>query len=73
MTTWTVPVEGLHCQGCVNTVTEELTGLEGVNAVSVDLDTHGVSQVTIDASEQLPDDTIQTALAEHGNFSITRS
>ncbi|MFD5330165.1 MULTISPECIES: heavy-metal-associated domain-containing protein [Actinomycetes] len=72
MTTWTVPVEGLHCQGCVNTVTEELTSLEEVNSVSVDLDTHGVSQVTIDASKQLSDDTIQAALAEHGNFSITR-
>lgn len=72
MTTWTVPVEGLHCQGCVNTVTEELTALEGVTTVSVDLHTHGVSQVTIDAAEQLSDDTIQAALTEHGNFSIIR-
>lgn len=72
MSSFTVPVDGLHCDGCVRTVTEELSALEGVRSVSVDLNTKGVSQVHIDADAEIPDDRIQAAIAAEGNFTVAR-
>ena len=33
-----IDVTGLHCESCVNTVTEVLQGLEGINAAKVSLE-----------------------------------
>ena len=48
MTTQTYPVIGMTCDHCVAAVTEELTALEGVTDVSVDLVEGGTSPVTVD-------------------------
>lgn len=38
-------ITGMKCQGCVYTVTEKLSAVRGVEAVSVDLE-KGTAQVT---------------------------
>ena len=50
MTTETYRVTGMTCEHCVAAVTEELTALEGVSAVSVDLVAGGTSTVTVESS-----------------------
>lgn len=72
MPTITVPVDGLHCAGCVDTVTRELGALSGVSSVSVDLNTKGISTVTLQAENDIPDSVVQDALQSEGNFTISR-
>ena len=43
MTTTSYKVTGMSCEHCVNAVTSELRGLDGVSAVTVDLVPDGVS------------------------------
>ncbi|MBA8816766.1 copper chaperone CopZ [Microbacterium halimionae] len=62
----TVPVQGMTCAHCVSSVTEELTEIDGVNAVSVDLNPGGISQVTISAASELDNDAIDEAVTEAG-------
>lgn len=38
MTTETITVKGMTCQGCVNSVTKALKGVSGVQDTVVDLD-----------------------------------
>ncbi|MGA9872159.1 MAG: heavy-metal-associated domain-containing protein [Rhodococcus sp. (in: high G+C Gram-positive bacteria)] len=72
MATWTVPVSGLTCHRCVDTVTEQLTEIEAVETVSVDLVTGGVSTVTVTATSEVSDADLQSALSEGGAFSVAR-
>lgn len=72
MSTQTVPVSGLTCHRCVDTVTEQLTGVAGVDSISVDLVTGGISNVTITAASELSDDEIQAALTGGGAFALAR-
>ncbi|MDQ0191342.1 heavy-metal-associated domain-containing protein [Alicyclobacillus cycloheptanicus] len=37
MTTATIPVKGMTCDGCVNAVTKALKGVQGVQEANVDL------------------------------------
>ena len=66
--TQTFAVTGLHCGNCVNHVTEALSGLPGVQAVHVVLDTEGASAVTVEADRVLGDDEVQAAIAEEGDY-----
>lgn len=68
----TFSVTGLSCQSCVTHVTEAISGLPGVEGVSVDLEPKGTSTVSVEASRQLDDDEVQAALAEEGNYSLLR-
>jgi copper chaperone len=43
----TYRVQGMTCAHCVVSVTEELSGLDGVTAVDVDLVPGGISTVTV--------------------------
>jgi len=54
-------IDGLHCQGCVHTVSEALMTLPAVTAVDVDLDTKGTSTVRIDAEPPLSAAEVQAA------------
>lgn len=38
--TKTYKITGMKCQGCVNTVTEKLSAVKGVDKVQVDLETN---------------------------------
>lgn len=39
----TYAVEGMKCQGCVDTVTEKLSGVEGVTNASVSLENNNAT------------------------------
>jgi len=61
MTTTTYDVKGMTCAHCVSSVTEEISEVEGVSAVEVDLES-GRAVVTGD-----PDvEAVKAAVAEAG-------
>ena len=66
MTTTSVTVQGMTCGHCVNSVTEELTELDGVTAVDVDLVSGGTSKVTVTSDAPLDDATVRAAVDEAG-------
>ena len=68
----TFAVTGLSCQNCVSHVTEALSALAGVTAVSVELEPKGTSTVQVEASGPLSDDEVQAALAEEGDYLLLR-
>jgi len=72
MTTTTYPVTGMSCEHCVNAVTSELSGLDGVSAVTVDLVPGGSSSVTVASDVPLPEDAVSAALTEAGSYRIGR-
>ena len=62
-TSTTYTVTGMTCGHCVAAVTEELSALDGVSAVAVDLDT-GAVQVT--SAAPLAHDVVAEAIDEAG-------
>lgn len=62
-TTRTITVEGMTCGHCVSAVQEELTAIDGVHQVDVDL-ASGVVQIRSDAP--LTDEQIRAAVDEAG-------
>ncbi|SON59619.1 hypothetical protein MSIMFI_01103 [Mycobacterium simulans] len=66
----TFSVDGLHCEGCVATITTALTSLDPVSAVSIDLDTKGTSTVRITTDVELTREQVQEALDGNGSFSV---
>ena len=66
MTTQTYRVTGMTCAHCVAAVTEELTALDGVTSVTVDLAAGGTSDVTVDSHEALDHDDVVRAVDEAG-------
>lgn len=65
-TTTTYSVTGMTCSHCVAAVTEEVSGLDGVSAVIVDLNAGGDSRVTVTSTAPLPVDAIRAAVDEAG-------
>jgi copper chaperone len=70
MTQQTFEVDGLRCEGCVNTVKETLLALSGVNVVDVTLQTTTPSTVRVEADHDLDLDVVQRSFAERGDFRI---
>ena len=68
MTTTGYKVIGMSCEHCVNAVTSELRGLDGVSAVTVDLVPDGTSLVTVTSAQPLADDAVSAALDEAGGY-----
>lgn len=66
MTTNTYLVNGMTCGHCVGSVTEELTALDGVNAVNVDLVAGGTSTVTVESTTPLDAKAVAAAIDEAG-------
>lgn len=66
----TFSVEGLHCQGCVGTITDALTALRPVRAVAVELNTEGASAVRVSTDVELTREQVQAALKGEGNFTV---
>jgi copper ion binding protein len=56
-------VAGMTCQHCVNAVTEEVSALDGVSAVEVDLES---GRVVISSHTPLIHSDLQAAIAEAG-------
>lgn len=71
MTTTDFAVTGLTCGHCVAAVTEELTALDGVTAVTVDLHPEAVSTVSVTADPAVSDDQVAAALEEAGDYVLT--
>ena len=66
MTTTTYRVTGMTCEHCVRAVTDEITDLDGVTAVTVDLVAGGTSTVTVESEHALDDAAIAAAVDEAG-------
>ncbi len=62
-------VSGMTCEHCVRAVTDEITDLAGVTAVTVDLVAGGTSTVTV-ASESAPDDTAIAAAIDEAGYAL---
>ena len=66
MNTELLLVEGMTCEHCVMSVTEELTGLEGVSDVAVALVPGGASSVTVTSDAPVDPEALRDAVAEAG-------
>ncbi|HTJ67308.1 MAG TPA: cation transporter [Actinospica sp.] len=56
-------VQGMSCGHCAGAVTRELTALEGVTGVEVDLE---AKKVTVGSTRQLSEDEVRAAVDEAG-------
>ena len=63
MSNTTYTVTGMTCSHCVSSVTEEISGIDGVTDVAVDLPT---GAVTVTSSKPLDDADVQAAVEEAG-------
>ncbi len=64
--TTTITVSGMTCDHCVRAVRDELTALDGVTGVDVDLHAGGDSPVAITSSTALDPSAVRTAVEEAG-------
>ena len=65
-TTATYQVDGMTCGHCAQSVTEELTALDGVSDVQVELVGGGTSTVTVTSDAPLARDAVAAAVTEAG-------
>lgn len=63
MAEMTYTVTGMTCEHCVRSVTEELSEIEGVFDVAVNLAT---GAVTVTSSEPVPENDVRAAVEEAG-------
>jgi copper chaperone len=66
MTTATYTVSGMTCEHCVRAVNDELSSLDGVTAVQVELVPAGISTITVVSDQPLPDAQVAAAVDEAG-------
>jgi copper chaperone len=59
-------VEGMTCEHCVRSVSEEVSAIEGVRGVNVDLHAGGVSRVTVSSDEPVDPAKVRAAVEEAG-------
>jgi len=64
--TTTLPINGMTCGHCVQAVTSELTQLDGVQDVAVELVPDGTSRVTVTSAGPLDDAVVRAAIDEAG-------
>ena len=70
MTATTYGVTGMTCEHCVRAVSEELSRLGGVTAVTVDLVPGGESTVTVTSAVPLAEQAVSAALDEAGEYRL---
>jgi copper chaperone len=59
-------VEGMTCSHCVASVTEEVSAVDGVESVSVDLNAGGASRIMVVSSRPVEVEAIRAAVTEAG-------
>jgi copper ion binding protein len=59
-------VQGMTCGHCVRSVTEEVSAIDGVSGVEVDLRAGGVSTVTVSSAAPVDADRVREAVEEAG-------
>ena len=62
----TLQVDGMTCEHCVASVTEELSEIDGVDSVEVDLNPGGASTVSVSADAGVEHDQLRAAVEEAG-------
>ncbi|MDN5756223.1 MAG: heavy-metal-associated domain-containing protein [Arthrobacter sp.] len=62
----TISITGMTCTHCVASVTEELSEIEGITGVEVDLVAGGVSTARIESTGPLGEASLQEAVTEAG-------
>jgi copper chaperone CopZ len=72
MNTELLLVEGMTCDHCVMSVTEELTELDGVSDVRVRLVPGGASEVRVTSDTPVASDALRAAVTEAG-YEVVRS
>ena len=63
MSTATFTVVGMTCGHCVNSVTEEVSAVEGITGVDVDLDS---GALTVISEAPVDEDAVRAAVEEAG-------
>jgi copper chaperone len=63
-------VTGMTCDHCAEAVTEELTRLDGVSDVHVDLVPAGESVVSVASAGPLAEEAVAAALDEAGGYRL---
>ena len=61
-----IKIEGMTCSHCVASVTEEVSALDGVESVSVDLKVGGASRIMVVSHRPVPVDQVRDAVTEAG-------
>ena len=69
MTTTTYSVSGMTCGNCVNHVTEEVSEVEGVKNVNVQLE----GTMSVESDERIPFDFIVEAVREAGDYTVVEA
>lgn len=64
--TMTYGVTGMTCDHCVKAVAEEVSALDGVTSVQIDLVADGVTQVSVTSAEPLERGRVAEAVDEAG-------
>ena len=65
----TYTVSGMTCGNCVNHVTEEVSEVEGVKNVNVQLE----GTMSVESDERIPFDFIVEAVREAGDYSVVEA
>lgn len=66
MTTTTYAVTGMTCEHCVKAVNDEVSALDGVSSVEIDLVPEGASEVRVTSEQPLDVQTVREAVDEAG-------
>lgn len=66
MDTTTISIDGMTCGHCVAAVTEEISAIDGVSKVDVDLSAGGISTATVESAGPISEATLSEAVAEAG-------
>lgn len=67
MISTTLVVSGMSCGHCVQSISDELRGVDGVTAVEVDLQT---GRVTVGSTGELPEPEVRAAV-ENAGYEVT--
>ncbi len=66
MSTQTFRVTGMTCDHCVHAVTEEVSALDGVEAVTIELVAGGASSVLVTSASPVSAEVMRAAVDEAG-------
>ena len=65
-TTATYSISGMTCDHCVAAVTDEISALDGVTDVRVDLNAGGLSRATVTSRAPLSETSVRAAVDDAG-------
>ena len=59
-------VDGMTCGHCVSSVTEEVSAIDGVDGISVDLNSGGTSRIMVVSAHPIAEEVVNLAVTEAG-------